>query len=159
MFFSIESPSLAMRREQRGQRDLEVDDQVGLGDALGEDAVDLLVDEELVVGERLIGVDLVLLEEVVADDPVDEQVPLEEADLLVVAVGQENELGQESRALLLVVEILQVGVADVVEDDLAADPLGQDVGQLGLLGPEDALDGDVFERDFERALHAHLETA
>ena len=127
------------------------------GDALGQDAVDLLVNKEFVVGQGLIGVDLVLLEEVVANDPVDEQVPLEEADLLVVAVGQEDELGQEGRPILFAIEILEVGVADAVEDDLAPDPLGQDVGQLGLLRPENALDGDVLERDLESAFHAHHE--
>jgi hypothetical protein len=36
-------------------------------------------------------------------------------------------------------------------------PLGQDVGQLGLLRAEHALDGDVLERDLEGALHGHHE--
>src|SRR4030042_1252914 len=134
------------------ERDLEIDDQVGFGDALGQDTVDLLVNKEFVVGKGLIGVDLVLLEEVIADDAVDEQVPLEEADLLVVAVGQIDELRQEGRALLLVIEVLQVGVADVVEDDLAADPLGPAVGQVGLLRPEHDADGHVLDSDFVSAL-------
>src|SRR4030042_2053698 len=72
-------------------------------------------------------------------------------------VGFGDELGQEGRPVFLSVEILEVGVADVVKDDLAPDPLGQDVGQLGLLRPEYALDSDVLERDLESALHAHLE--
>ena len=71
----------------------------------------------------------------------------------MVAVGQEDELGQEGRPLLLVVEVLQVGVADVVEDDLAPRALGQEVGQLALAGLEHAFDGDVLEGYIDGVLH------
>ena len=136
---------LGQPAQQRRQGDLEVDDEVGLGDALGEDAVDLVVDDELVVRERLVGEDLVLLEDVVAEDPLFEELALDEPDLLVVAVDQEDELGEEGRALLLVVEVLEVGVLRPVVDDLPPEALGEQGGELRLAGLHHPLDGEVPE--------------
>ena len=71
--------ALALALHQRLGRRLQVDDQVGRRDVLGQQVVEPLVDEQLVVVEIQVRVDPVPLEQVVGDDDLAEQVGLARA--------------------------------------------------------------------------------
>jgi len=129
--------------EERGKRNLKVDRQVRPRNPLCQNGVDSLVDDKLVVAERLVSVDFILLKEVIADHPLLKQVSLGEPKLLVVAVNKENKLGQKRGSFLLVVKIFEIRILRLVEDNLSSDDLGQNLSKLALLAPRRTLDGDM----------------
>ena len=66
-------PALLDAAAEHVGRRLQVDDEVGRGDVGAQQLEQPLIDEQLVVVERLVGVDLVLVEQIVADRGLREQ--------------------------------------------------------------------------------------
>ena len=86
------------RRRSTSVGRLEVDDQIGRRQVRRQQLVEALIDEQLVVVEVQVGVDLVALEQVVADRQLAEEIALPQRRLLAVAREREEELRLECRA-------------------------------------------------------------
>ena len=124
---------------------LEVDDQIGVGHLLLQDPVHLLVQHELRVGEIQVGEDLVLCEDVIADDRLPEQVPLRQLLLPAVAVQQEEELALEGGAGPVLIEVVQERVLGALEDLARLQAGGEELDEARLADPDRSLDGDELE--------------
>jgi len=91
--------------------------------------VELVVDREVVVAQRQVGEDPVLLEGVVGDDQPLEELLLDDVLLLLVARQQEIGLRLEGGARPVLVELGEEGVLDVLEDLDRLEPADQTVHQ------------------------------
>ena len=120
---------------------LQVDDQVGQRDVAGQQLVEPLVDEQVVVVEVQVGVDPVLLEQVVADGRLAEEVGLPQRLLLPVAVEQEEQLRLEGGARPIGIEVGEERVVRFLQDGRRVDVRGQPLGQRRLADTGRALRG------------------
>jgi hypothetical protein len=130
--------------EQLGRR-LQVDDQVWERHVARQQLVEPLVDEQVVVVEIQVGVDAVLLEQVVADRRLAEEVRLPQRLLLPVAVEQEEQLRLEGGARLVGVEVGQERVVRFLQDRRRIDVRGQPLGQRRLADTGGPFEGYITE--------------
>src|SRR6185503_10765265 len=84
--------------EQNIGRGLQIDDEIRRRDVAGEQLVEVLIDEQLVIVEVEVGEDLVLVEDVIADRRLAEKIRLPERRLLPMAIQQIEELRLQRRA-------------------------------------------------------------
>src|SRR5262249_19162700 len=89
--------------------------------------------------------DLVLGEDVIADERLLEQPPLRQLLLLAEAAQQEEELALERGARAVLVEIVQEGVLDLLVDAGGLEPLRQQFHEAGLADTDRAFDRDELE--------------
>ena len=130
--------------EDVGRR-LEVDHQIGDGQIGREQLVEPLIDEELVVVEIQVGVDLVPLEQVVADRQLAEEVGLSQLRLLPMAGQRVEQLRLESRAGRPDCASDEKRIVGVVEDDGRIETRAEPVGQARLADADGPFDRDVPE--------------
>ena len=125
----------------------EVDDQIGARHLRLERRVELLVEHQLVVGERQVGEDPVLLEAVVGHQELLEELALHRLLLLLEPLEDEVELGLEGRARTVLVEVGEERVVDVLEHAHRLEPAGDQVDERRLADPDRAVDRDVAVRE------------
>ena len=96
--------------EQHVGRRLQIDDEIGWRYVAGQQIVEPLVDEELVVVQVQIREDLVAVEEVVGDRELAEEVRLPQRRLLAMAIEQVKELRLKRGARTIGVEVGEKGI-------------------------------------------------
>src|SRR6185436_14408540 len=84
---------------------LQIDDEIGRRGVAGEQIVETLVNEQLVIVEVQVREDLVLVEQIVGDRELAEQVRLAERGLLTMPIQQVEKLGLKRRARTIRVEV------------------------------------------------------
>jgi len=131
---------------------LEIDHQIRRRDVAGEQLVEPLVDEQLVVVEVQVRVDLVFLEQVVRDRTLREQIGLPQADLLPVPVEQEEELRLQGRTRPIGVEVRQKGILRLLEHGGHVKACAQTLGQGRLPHTRRAFNRDVAEVQDDRSI-------
>ncbi len=125
---------------------LEVDDEIRRRNALGQEAEELLVDEQLRILEVQIGEEPALLEDVVRHRELGEELSLDELLLLAVAREQEEQLGLERRSTMTVVEGLEERVVrPLLEHRIRVEPLRQLLDERRLADADRTLDRDVVK--------------
>ncbi len=122
---------------------LQVDHEVRRRHLRLEHGEELVVDQELVVGEVQVGEDPVLVEGVVGDHQALEKLALDDLLLLLEARQQEVELGLEGGARAVLVELVEERVLDVLEHLDPLEAAGQELDQRGLADPDGAVDRQV----------------
>ncbi len=147
----------AHAREQRRRRRLQADDEIGLAELRRDRLVHLRVEAIFLVAEVELREKRVLGEHEVADDRLREHARLGDGAELALALEQEEELGLERVARAVVVEAGEERVlARLLEQQLGADPLGEQARKRRLAGADRPLDGDVAET-LERPGAGHRE--
>ena len=136
---------LAQPAAQHVGRGLQVDDEIRRRQVRAQQLVEPLIDEQLVVVEVQVGVDLVALEEVVADRQLAEEIALAQRRLLPVARQREEELRLEPGARPAGVEVGEKRIVGLVEHDRRIEPRAEPVGQRRLAHAQRTFDGDVPE--------------
>ena len=127
------------------RRRLQIDDQVGRDEVGGQQVVQPLIDEQLVVVQIEVGVDLVLVEEVVRDDQLIEQIGLPQRRLLPVPREQRKQLRLERRARTTGVQVGDERVVGIVENRCRVEPKCEMSGQGRLAGANRTFDGEVLK--------------
>jgi hypothetical protein len=89
---------------------LEEDDEVRNRGSCAKEQVDLFVETELIFIQVEVGEDPILGEEIIAEGELTEEVVLGKAELLTVAVEEEEELGLKGVTTDIPVEMFQEGV-------------------------------------------------
>jgi hypothetical protein len=97
--------------------------------------------------------DSILLEEIVAHDRVVEKIGMRFLLQLLVAAHQEEHLRLKGVAARVLVEVLEEGIRlGLLEDQLGVQPLGQELREAGLAGPDHSFDGDVASAHGRQAI-------
>src|SRR4051812_19844882 len=130
--------------EHVGRR-LEVDHEIRRRDVVREQLVEPLIDEQLVVIEVEIRVNLVALEQVIADGGVREEVALPEQRLLAVAGERVEELCLERRAGTAAMEVGEERIVGFVEDDGGVQPRAQAIRERRFADACGPFNGEVTE--------------
>ena len=105
----------------------------------------MLIDKELVVIKIQIGVDLVFVEQVIANGRLVKQVCLAERDLLPVTREQRKQLSLEGCTRTSSIKILEERVLGCVLHHGRVESHGQPLGKPRLAGAQRAFDCDVAE--------------
>jgi hypothetical protein len=131
---------------------LEEDDQVRFRHPRHDQMVNLLIQGQFVAAEIDLGEYSVAVEQVVDEDDRVEQIPLGEAEVLVVPVQQKKKLGLESAALPVLVKGGDEGVFFVFFQNHAGVKMAtEELGQRGFPGADATFDGD--ESGFDGVCH------
>ena len=110
-------------------RGLQVDHEVGHRQVRGQQLVEPLVDEQLVVVEVQVGVDLVALEEVVAERQLAEEIELAQRGLLPMACQRVEELRLERGAGAARLSVGEERIVGFVEDDRRIEAGAETIGE------------------------------
>src|SRR5205814_3299080 len=122
---------------------LQIDNQVRLGHRLVQQVVQTVVNHQFRIVQGQIGEDFVLREGVVGQNQLGEEVALRDRALLVVSRKQKKELAAERRAAFVLVEIVEEGVVDILENLRAAETLREKRDQRCLADADWSFDRDV----------------
>jgi hypothetical protein len=126
-------------------RRLQVDDEIGRRQIGHEQIEEPLIDEQLVVVEVQIRVDLVALEQIIADGELAEKIGLPQRRLLAMSGERVEQLRLESGARPIGVEVREERVFSIVEDYRRIEPRTEPIGECGFADAERTFDGDVPE--------------
>jgi hypothetical protein len=124
---------------------LEVDDEIGSGNAGGEGIVVAIVEFKFFVVEIEIGEDAIFFEKEIGEDRAGSFDGESFADAFL-AFNQEIQLGAESGAGFFLVEIGEEGIVFAVVDAAGVKALGEDFGESGLTDAERAFNDDEARR-------------
>jgi hypothetical protein len=127
--FRVRSGALAQSSPEDVGRCLEVDHEVRHWQVWREQLEESLIDEQLVVVQIQVRVDLVALEQVVADRELTEEVGLSQLRLLAMTRERVEELRLECGARATGLSVGQKRVVDLVEDDRRVEAGPEPVGQ------------------------------
>ena len=123
---------LAQPAAQDVSRRLQVDDQIGRRQIGHEQLVETLIDEQLVVVQVQIRVDLVPLEQVIADRELAEEIALAERGLLAVTPEREEQLRLKRRTGPPRLEVGEKRIVGFVEDDRRIESRAEPIGEQRL---------------------------
>src|SRR5688572_5946212 len=126
-------------------RCLQKDDEIRRGHVRREQLVQTLIDEQLVVVEIQIRMNLVAVEQVVADRQLAEQIGLPERRLLPMTRQREEELRLKSCAAAPGMKIGNEGIIGFVEDDVRVEAGAKAVGEERFANARRSFDRDVPE--------------
>ena len=124
---------------------LEIDHQIRGGHVRRKQVIEPLVDEQLVIVKVEIGVDLVLVEQVIGDRQLIEEVDLPKSRLLAVAGEQREQLGLERRTRMATVEIGHEWVVGLVQQHCRIEAVTKVLGKDGFAYANRTFDGDIAE--------------
>ena len=141
----IRTIALAQAPPQDVGRGLKKDHEIGRRDILREQLVQPLVDEELVVVEIQVRVNLVPVEQVVADGELTEQVTLPQRGLLAMAGEGKEQLCLEAGARTVRIEVGEKRILRFVEDNRRVETGAEPIGEQRFPDAGGPLDGDVSE--------------
>ena len=124
---------------------LQVDHQIGGRYVTSQKIVEPLIDEQLVVVKVEVGVDLVLVEQVVANRRLAEEVGLPQRHLLTVSREEVEQLRLEGGARPARIQIAEKGILRLVKDDRGVEPGAEPLRQRRLAHGERSFNRDVAE--------------
>ena len=122
---------------------LQTDDEIGRRHIPGKQVVQTLVDEQLVVVEVEVRVDLVFLEQVVADRRLVEEVGLSKRGLLAMPAEQVEQLRLQRRSRTVSVEVGEKGVFRLLQHNAGVKAAGEALSQRRLAHADWPFDRDV----------------